>query len=165
MEKPNYTNPVERRMKQKQTRKAHFIINATLAAQESCEDPFDYAKETIKETLTQLAIGTSFQLTPLGVLESRDMAYGPFETRTKANFIIPSELNEKGLDWQGNKWFIGEVPMIWDDYMQPNYGIKRVYRCAECENIQMFKGSCSKCKGEGRLHIKTMEIKDWGEDF
>ena len=140
---------------------AIFIINTTRAAREEVEDGIEHTKAAIQETLSLLASGTAWEFTPLGIMEQREHAFGPFETKKLAAHMIPSVLDEEGRDWKGHIWTYGTLPMIWDDFLDPNFQVPRAYWCRKCGKFQTFKGSCSTCRANGHKFVPTIEIKDW----
>lgn len=144
---------------------SHFIINATRAVREECEEFNEYASRAFEETIKLLSQGNAFEFTPIGIMVQKEEAFGPFESRKLATYMIPSELDEKGKDWKGHTWILGVMPMIWEDFIVPNYQVPRAYWCRECGHTQAFKGSCGNCRGQGRKFIPTIEIKDWEGDL
>ena len=58
------------------------------------------SKETIL-VLGNISKGSDFRITPLGILIQREMAWGPFEKKNHAEYMIPSLLDEDGRDWKG----------------------------------------------------------------
>lgn len=144
---------------------AHFIINATQACKEEMEEYDEYTTKSFKQTIELLSQGTAFKFTPVGIMELREQAFGPFEDKKTARFMIPSELDSNGKDWKGNTWTFGILPMIWEAFVDPNFQVPRIYYCKECSNHQTFKGSCSYCKSQGKKFIPTIEIKDWDKEF
>ena len=145
--------------------KATFIINATRAGREEIETFEEHTRKSFAETIDLLRQGIAYEFTPVGIMEQRDQAFGPFEDRKTASFMIPSELDEKGKDWKGHRWTYGVLPMIWETFVDPNFQVPRVYWCRECNQAQSFKGSCGHCKSNGKKFVKTLEVKDWEGDF
>ena len=144
---------------------AHFIINATQACMEEMDEYDEYTTKSFEQTIQLLSQGSAFKFTPVGIMELREQAFGPFEDRKTARFMIPSELDSNGKDWKGNTWTFGILPMIWEAFVDPNFQVPRIYYCKECSNHQTFKGSCSYCKSQGKKFIPTIEIKDWDKEF
>ncbi len=144
---------------------AWFIMNSTKASKNETEFPEEYSKKTINETIDLLSKGSDFRITPLGILIQREMAWGPFEKKSHAEYMIPSALDEKGKDWKGEKWNICKLPMLWEEFEMPNYQVKRMFWCSHCGGAQPFKGSCSVCKANHEVFRKTIEIKDWENEL
>ncbi len=141
--------------------KAIFIINATKAAREEYEEANEYAVQALSETIELLRHGNAFEFTPIGIMNQREQAFGPFKTKKLASYMIPSILDSQGKDWKGHVWTFGTLPMIWEEYLEPNYQVPRVYWCKKCGHSQAFKGSCGHCRSQGDKYIPTIEIKDW----
>ena len=150
---------------QKRIVQATFIINATKACMEELEDYQTYTENSFIETIELLRKGIAYEFTPVGIMEQREQAFGPFENRKTASFMIPSELNSEGKDWKGQRWTYGVLPMIWETFVDPNFQVPRVYWCEKCGKTQSFKGSCGHCKSNGEKYVPTKEIKDWEGDF
>ena len=144
---------------------AIFIFNATPGARNAIMGPNEYTRSVLEETLKLLASGTAWEFTPIGIMEQQDQAFGPFETKKEASYMIPSILDSEGKDWKGHSWTYGTLPMIWGDYIIPNYQVPRFYWCKECKSTQTFKGSCSTCRANGKQFIPTIEIKDWEREL
>jgi len=145
--------------------KAIFIVNATKAAKEEYEECIEYTKDAISETIELLRQGNAFEFTPIGIMNQREQAFGPFENKKLAPYMTPSILNEQGKDWKGHVWAYGTLPMIWEEYLEPNYQVPRVYWCKKCEHSQPFKGSCGNCKSNGEKYVPTQQIKDWDDEL
>ena len=149
----------------RQPNAAWFILNASKASQNETEFPEDYSKTVFRQTMDLLSKGSDFRITPLGILIQREMAWGPFEKKAHAEYMIPSILDDDGRDWKGEKWGISQLPMIFEDFEMPNYQVRRVYWCKHCNGAQPFKGSCSICKSNHSVFRKTIEIKDWENEL
>ena len=145
------------------TIRAYYAINATKSGigLSLAPDAWTWARQLEKETMNQLEKGTMFNLTTMGLHIMRDEAYGPFEEKSHAEFIIPSALDDQDRDWKGDKWVIGSLPMVQKEFLIPDWQVRRVYMCKECGSNQPFKGSCAKCRSEGINFQPTFEIKDW----
>jgi hypothetical protein len=149
------------------TIRAYYAVNATKAGIGLSEaaDPWTWARTLEKETMKQLEKGTMFKLTTLGYHIMRDEAFGPFEEKGHAEFIIPSPLNEEGQDWKGEKWAVASLPMVQKEFLIPHWQVRRVYLCEACGSKQPFKGSCAKCRTDGTNFQPTIEIKDWENEI
>jgi hypothetical protein len=144
---------------------AIFIFKATTASREAVMGVNEYTKSILQETLPLLAAGTAWEFTPMGIMEQQELAFGPFETKKHAAYMIPSTLDEDGKDWKGDEWTYAQLPMIWEEYILPNYQVPRYFWCRECKNTQNFKGSCSTCRSNGEQFVPTIEIKDWEREI
>lgn len=96
-------------------------------------------------------------------LHGTGVAFGPFENEKNALSMAASSLTD-GKDYFGDKWVIlvGSATAQTEFY-KPRINDSRLYVCstADCGGIQRFKGSCSKCKSEGKELVPTIEIRDW----
>ena len=144
---------------------AFFIFNASPGAGDAVMGPNEYTRHIIKETLELLASGMAWEFTPIGIMEQQEEAFGPFETRKEASYMIPSILDERGKDWKGHSWTYGKLPMIWEEFIQPNYQVPRYFWCRKCKSTQTFKGSCGTCKANGEQFVPTIEVKDWEREL
>ena len=146
---------------------AYYAINASKAGigLSDADDLWSWARHLEKETMDQLEKGTMFDLTIMGLHIMRDEAYGPFEEKNHAEFIIPSRLDDKDRDWKGDKWIVGILPMVQKEFLIPDWQVRRVFMCEKCANKQPFKGSCAKCRSEGVNFQPTIEVKDWENEI
>jgi hypothetical protein len=144
---------------------AIFILKATGAAREAVMGVNEYTKAILEETLALLASGTAWEFTPIGIMEQQEQAFGPFELKKHASYMIPSNLDEDGKDWKGDAWTYCQLPMIWEDFILPNYQVPRYFWCKGCKSTQTFKGSCSTCRFNGEQFVPTIEIKDWEREI
>lgn len=96
-------------------------------------------------------------------LNGTGVAFGPFETEKNALSMAASSLTDD-KDYFGDRWVI-LVGSATDrtEFYKPRINDSRLYVCstADCGGIQRFKGSCSKCKMEGKELVPTVEIRDW----
>tara|TARA_B100000287_G_scaffold400401_1_gene419597 strand:- start:3974 stop:4492 length:519 start_codon:yes stop_codon:yes gene_type:complete len=144
---------------------AFFVFNASPGAGDAVMGINEYTRHILEETLQLLASGMAWEFTPIGIMEQQDQAFGPFETKKEASYMIPSVLDEEGKDWKGQSWTYGQLPMIWDEFIEPNYQVPRYFWCRKCGGTQTFKGSCSTCKSNGEQFVPTIEIKDWNREI
>ena len=151
---------IEKTPSKNEISKAIFIINATKAAREEYQEVDEYTTNAFSETIELLRQGNAFEFTPIGIMSQREQAFGPFKTKKLASYMIPSILDGQGKDWKGHVWTFGILPMIWEEYLEPNYQVPRVYWCKKCGHSQAFKGSCGSCRSKGDKYIPTIEIKD-----
>ena len=89
--------------------------------------------------------------------------FGPFKKEKKALSMAASSLDD-GKDFFGDKWAIIEgVASRNTEFFKPSVIESRVYVCSntECDGVQRFKGSCSKCKIAGKELVRTREVRDW----
>lgn len=142
-----------------------FIINATKSVGPECAEFKDFITNAFEETIGLLSRGSAFEFTPIGIMAHKEEAFGPFETKKLASYMIPSELDEDGKDWKGHIWIYGSMPMIWEDFIIPNYQVPRAYWCRSCGHTQVFKGSCGACRKNGKKFTPTIEIKNWDGDL
>jgi len=97
-------------------------------------------------------------------LHGTGVSFGPFESEKNASMMPASVLNEESVDFFGDMWAIvaGETgPRT--VFFKPRVNDARMYVCtdAECNGVQRFKGSCSKCKGAGKELVPTREVRDF----
>jgi hypothetical protein len=97
-------------------------------------------------------------------LKATGAAFGPFQTNQHAEAMPASTLDEHGKDFFGDRWcIVSDKATEATEFIRPMAADSRLYVCSnrECVGVQRFKGSCSKCKSEGKEFIPTIEIRDW----
>lgn len=97
-------------------------------------------------------------------LKATGAAFGPFQTNQHAHAMPASELDEHGKDYFGDMWcIVSDKATEATEFIRPMLADSRLYVCSvsECVGVQRFKGSCSKCKSEGKEFTPTIEIRDW----
>ena len=145
--------------KPKEEKKAFYAINLSRINAHQ-DEKFIGELGTRLEKATNGGMSTRAIMTPL---ITTGAAYGPFEDSKGALMMAASDLDDKGRDFFGIYWGIVETKMTEDDYQRPLVSDVRKYICTDnqCKAVQRFKGSCAKCKGEGKTLIPTIEVRDW----
>ena len=146
-----------------------WAINVTKATEGSIKTKEDeWFDETTKDIMKGFYDRIPHRLSTLAHFERNDCAYGPFERSTHAEHMTPSTLDDGNKDFEGNLWWIIKLPMVFQEFQEPIWTVQTVFLCSThpaCEGTQRFKGSCSKCKSEGRNFIPTIQIRDWDKKF
>jgi hypothetical protein len=147
----------------------YWAINVTKATEgEVSETDDEWFQETTDSIMKGFKDKIPFQLTTLAHFERKDCAYGPFETQIHAEHMTPSGLNEANRDFENTQWWILKLPMVFREFQEPIWTVQTVFLCStfpECDGTQRFKGSCSKCKAQGKSLIPTIQIRDWDKKY
>ena len=138
-----------------------------------CNDdktPEEVSTEILEEVKQELDKGVPRGMTQLAYLKRTGVAFGPFAKKSHALAMAPSELNEQGIDFYGSRWVVIELPMIYKEFDEPIWTVKKVFVCSKadartetsgCESHQRFPGSCSGCKASGENLVPTVQVRDW----
>ena len=138
-----------------------------------CNDdktPEEVSTEILEEVKQELEKGVPRGMTQLAYLKRTGVAFGPFVKKSHALAMAPSELNEQGIDFYGSRWVVIELPMIYKEFDEPIWTVKKVFVCSKadartetsgCESHQRFPGSCSECKASGENLVPTVQVRDW----
>ena len=132
--------------------------------------PEEVSDEILNEVKQELEKGVPRGMSQLAFLKRTSVAFGPFARRSHALAMAPSELDEHGVDFFGSRWVVIEIPMIYKEFDEPIWTVKKVFVCSKkdartetngCDSHQRFPGSCSKCKVEGENLVPTVQVRDW----
>ena len=137
-----------------------------------CEDstPQQLSEKILQEVKKELAKGVPRGMSQLAFLKRTGLAFGPFAKYSHASAMAPSELDEHGVDFYGSVWVVIELPMIYKEFDEPIWTVKKVFVCSKgdsrtetngCDSHQRFPGSCSKCKADGENLVPTIHVRDW----
>ncbi len=128
-------------------------------------------KQNILAELTEeVRKGVPRTMSNLAYLKRVNQAFGPFHKMSHATAMAPSDLDELGIDFFGSKWAMVELPMIYKEFDEPIWTVKKVYVCSKsdartetdgCSSHQRFPGSCSECKSAGMNLVPTVQVRDW----
>ena len=141
-----------------------FAINVSLAKDKSMESD-EWVEHIRTETIKGIREGIPWNLNTMNFLMLQKTAYGPFTTRKHAISMAPADLDEESKDlWKEELWTTIILPNVFeeDELEFPDWSLCSFrYVCKICNNSQIFKGSCVKCKSEGKPYTPTIKVRDW----
>ena len=141
-----------------------FAINVSKAMDKNMERD-EWIKHIHSEALKGIQDGIPWNLNTLNFLMLQNTAYGPFTTKSHAIAMAPAELDEESKDlWKEEIWTTILIPNVFEeeDLEYPDWSLCTIrYVCKTCGFAQIFKGSCGKCKAEGKPYTPTIKVRDW----
>lgn len=130
----------------------------------------ELTNDLLEEVKSELEKGVPRGMSQLAFLKRTSVAFGPFAKRSHALAMASSNLDEEGLDFYGVRWVVLELPMIYKQFEEPIWTVKKVFVCSKadartptngCNSHQRFPGSCSQCKSNGENLVATVQVRDW----
>lgn len=141
-----------------------FAINVSKGIDKTMEQE-EWIEHIKSESIKGIREGIPWNLNTLNFLMLQSAAYGPFTTRKHAISMAPAELDEDSKDlWKEEVWATIILPNVFEEseLEYPDWSLCKVkYVCKVCGNVQIFKGSCVKCKSEGKPFTPTIKVRDW----
>tara|TARA_B100000686_G_C16539459_1_gene836661 strand:- start:368 stop:844 length:477 start_codon:yes stop_codon:yes gene_type:complete len=138
--------------------KAHYAINLSRL---KADDTYISELSERIENAIQNNMSVNSIIAPL---VATGAAFGPFDDQRGAGLMAASNLDDNNKDYFGIHWGFIETKMTESEFQRPLIEDATIYICsnyAECKGKQRFKGSCSKCKTEGKPLVPTIKIRDW----
>lgn len=145
--------------------KMHWAVK--LAENQSADEVADELTQIVAEELKK---GVPRGMSQLAYLKRTGQAFGPFQKHSHAIAMAPSDVDDAGRDFYGEHWAFIELPMIYREFEEPIWTVKKYFVCSKsdartstegCDSFQRFPGSCSKCKADGEALVATVQIRDW----